>query len=156
MSILPRAAAGGILLTLALTACTSPAPDPIPTRAAPPAPPADSDSAPWSFSTSPDPDSTTLHVEVWQVRCSGGAPPDVSGSVVVYGPDRIYIGAYIHRLPPGDYFCNGGPPTDASFTLDEAVGNREIVDTACLNTRIATSYNCMDGAVRWTPKVLGM
>lgn len=155
MSILPRALAGAIL-ALTLAACTSPAPGPTPTRSAPPAPPSNSDAAPWVFALSPDSESTTLHVKVSQVSCSGGRPPDVSGSVVVYGPDRIYVGAYIHRLPPGDYFCNGGPPTDASFTLDEPVGDREIVDTACLDTRIANSYDCIDGAVRWTPKVLGM
>lgn len=86
----------------------------------------------WAFSDAsypPDPDATQLELLVSEVECSSGR--DIDGLIeptVTYDREQISVLLTAPGLSGKDQTCQGMPPTSYALTLDEAPGERKVVD----------------------------
>jgi hypothetical protein len=87
-----------------------------------------------------------------RMDCSGGKTGTVLDPRVQIEPERIIIRAYVRRLPPGAYTCPGNDEVPVTIELQGPIGNRKLVDAACLEDRAARTAFCLDGGVRWPCK----
>ena len=85
--------------------------------------------------------------------CSGGETGPVLEPVVHMDDERIKVTFAVESLPPGGYECPGNDAVPHVVVLDEPVGDRELVDGACLSGEAATTAPCVDeDPVRWRPQ----
>jgi hypothetical protein len=98
-----------------------------------------------------EPSTESLDIEVSRLECSGGVTGEVLEPVVTFEPGRILIRSDVAPLPDGAYDCRGNDWVAVAVELGESVGDREIVDAACLDERAASTVFCEDGGVRWSP-----
>jgi hypothetical protein len=95
--------------------------------------------------------SERLDVEVTRLECSGGVTGEVLEPVVTLEADRILIRTDVAPLPDGAYTCQGNDRVPVTIELGEPIGDRELVDAACLDEAAASTGFCQDDGVRWTP-----
>jgi hypothetical protein len=90
---------------------------------------------------------------VTRLSCAGGETGTVLGSVVAYEPSRIVIDAKVAPLPPGvAYACPGNNSVRIEVQLAEPIGQRVLVDAACLQGRaVDPAVRVDDSGVRWRP-----
>jgi len=105
----------------------------------------------WSLLNPADvsPFARTLRIGVMRMDCSGGKTGTVLAPRVQIEPERIVIRADVARLPPGAYTCPGNDAVPVTVELRGPIGNRKLVDAACLEDRAARTAYCLDGGVRW-------
>ncbi|WP_168627587.1 hypothetical protein [Cryobacterium sp. BB307] len=97
-------------------------------------------------------ESTTLHLGVVRLECSGGKTGTVLDPEVTNEKDRIVIRTDVEPLQEGAYTCLGNDTVPLTVELSEPVGQRELVDAACLQGRAVTTTFCTDHGVRWSPQ----
>jgi hypothetical protein len=122
--------------------------------AAPPPPPPPGPSVGiWELSDIDAVDATTerIDVEVTRLECSGGVTGEVLEPVVTLEADRILIRTDVAPLPDGAYTCQGNDRVPVTIELGEPIGDRELVDAACLDEAAASTGFCQDDGVRWVP-----
>lgn len=129
---------------------------PEPTRPGTPAdgPEPAGDTATWVLR---DPDrvtsaSTEITIGVTRLDCSGGVTGEVLEPVVEYTGSRVIIRAVVaaidRTLPQR---CQGNDEVPVVVKLSEPIGDRPLVDAACLAGEAVTTSFCADGPVRWHP-----
>ncbi len=94
---------------------------------------------------------TSFSVLVTRLGCANGVTGGVLDPVIVTEADQVVITFSVDPLDPTlDYTC---PPNDANAVLvhlDEPLGNRSLVDGACLGESPARETSlCETGAVRF-------
>jgi hypothetical protein len=119
--------------------------EPGPPASVEPSPPASPDGKPATFwidpSTLPlDRTASTITGFINEIQCASGQPPDgrVLEPVVIYESDAITITFYVTPRP-GDQDCPGNPDHPVTVTLDEAIGDRSILDGSASPPRDATT-----------------
>lgn len=94
-------------------------------------------------------DATSIDIGVTRLGCSGGHTGEPLAPTIAYEDDRILMQIDVPPLPPGAYTCIGGPPVRLTVELDQPVGERELVDGACLEEDAGRTAMCEDHGVRW-------
>ena len=112
------------------------------------------ETATWTV-VSDNPPTTTARsftAMVERLGCSGGETGEVLQPTVSADEERIVVTFSVESLPPGAYTCPGNKAVPYVVELDEPIGNRQLVDGACLSGEAASTSACSDGAVRWSPR----
>ncbi|MDQ0726057.1 hypothetical protein [Microbacterium sp. W4I20] len=140
----------GIILvaSVVLSGCAAaPAPQPPPTTATPD--PSDAPLVPGAPATwqliDPDSvtsDSTTLEVEVTRLDCANGVTGELLAPVVTYDADRVTIRIDAEPTGSGAANCLGNDAVPVTVTLREPVGERTLVDGACISTDAERTAAC--------------
>jgi len=111
---------------------------------APPAP--IGDTATWQV-LAPDPVGPTtrnLTLGVTRLSCAGGKTGAVLTPQVTYETTRIVIRTDAAPLSGGAFTCQGNDSVTVEVRLGEPVGDRELVDAACLEGEAATTAACSE------------
>jgi hypothetical protein len=71
----------------------------------------------------------------------------------MYEDSRILVHVAVAPLPVPDgiYACPGNDAVAVTVQLDEAVGERDLVDAECIGGAAETTAFCVDDGVRWSP-----
>lgn len=94
---------------------------------------------------------TTVAALVTRLGCSGGETGEILKPVVSADGERVVVTFSVEALPDGDYACPGNNSVPYVIELGEPLGDRELVDGACLSGDAASTSFCAEGAVRWSP-----
>ncbi|MFT4468572.1 hypothetical protein ACMX2H_01555 [Arthrobacter sulfonylureivorans] len=97
------------------------------------------------------PDSTALRLGVTRLECASGETGTVLEPDVQFERGRIVIRTDVEPLTGDAYNCQGNDAVPADVELSEPVGNRDLVDAACLGGEAVETVFCEDGPVRWSP-----
>ena len=95
--------------------------------------------------------STSIDVLVMRLDCSNGVTGEILAPVALVRADAVVVRADAVPLPDGAYTCPGNDAVAATVTLPEPLGDRPLVDAACLTGPAASTAFCDAGAVRWKP-----
>ena len=112
------------------------------------------DTAVWDVDANepPTPSSTSITALVTRLGCSGGETGKVLDPVVSADGEQVVVTFSVESLPPdGEYECPANDAVPYVVELDEPLGDREIVDGACLQGEAASTSHCAEGAIRWPP-----
>jgi len=93
-------------------------------------------------------DTTELEIGVTRLGCSSGVTGEVLEPVVTYEPDQIVITVDVARFTAGAADCQGNDVVVVTVELDEPIGQRPLVDGACLKGEAADTSFC-ESATRW-------
>lgn len=93
-------------------------------------------------------ESRELNVAVTRLGCASGKTGSVLTPQLEYELDRILIRTDVVALD-GAYDCQGNDTVSLTIALDEPVGERQLVDAACLETEASDTSACSDDGVRW-------
>jgi hypothetical protein len=94
------------------------------------------------------PRTTELAVGVTRLGCASGATGSVLDPVVEVGGAQVVITIEVEPLPDGPYECQGNETIEYVVNLPEPLGDRDLVDGACLAGEAVGTAACGDGAVR--------
>ncbi|HEY9558943.1 MAG TPA: hypothetical protein VIR58_19565 [Acidimicrobiales bacterium] len=100
----------------------------------------------------PTSDAESFTAMVERLGCSGGETGEVLEPSVAADEGQIVVTMSVEPLPSGDYTCPGNKAEPYVVELDGAIGERQLVDGACLAGEVASTSKCSDGAVRWSPQ----
>lgn len=96
-------------------------------------------------------DSTEFSIGVTRLECASGVTGEVLEPVISYGDSEIVIRADVAPLSGDMHTCQGNDVVPVVVKLAEPIGDRDLVDAACLaGDAVSTSF-CAGGPVRWTP-----
>ncbi len=95
--------------------------------------------------------STELTIGVTRLECASGVTGEVLEPVISYGEAEIVIRADVAPLSGNMHTCQGNDVVPVVVELAEPVGDRDLVDAACLAGEAVTTSFCAGGPVRWTP-----
>ncbi len=88
-------------------------------------------------------DSTTVHLRVTRLGCSGGETGSVLQPELSYETDRIVIRTPVASLPSGNYTCQSNDSVPLTVQLSEAIGRRELVDMECADGPAISTSLCV-------------
>ncbi len=94
------------------------------------------------------PESTSLTVGVTRLACAGGVTGTVLPPVVEAGDGQVVITIGVEPLGPGGHDCQGNDVVEYVVELPEPLGDRDLVDGACLAGEAVGTAACSDGPVR--------
>lgn len=120
-----------------------------------PQPPAEQsgagEAAVWSIDAErpPSPSGRTFPALVERLGCNSGETGQVLAPEVVEEPDQVVITFTVAPSASGFANCVGNKPVPHEVALSAPVGNRTLVDGACLSGPSATTSHCLDGGERW-------
>lgn len=121
------------------------------------------DAAKWSLqsqtSTGPattlKPEMSTFTAYVERLGCSGGVTGTVLDPQIALRDHEVVITFTVDALPDGPQLCPGNDQVAVEVDLGEPIGNRTLVDVACLSgTAGASAGVCSSGSVRWAPPAI--
>ena len=109
------------------------------------------DVATWEVLGGASTDSTSIEVGVTRLGCAGGQTGTPLTPGVAYEPDRIIIEINVDPLDPDmAYTCQTNDMVPVTVDLSEPVGDRMLVDGACLMIAAGGTTVCDDPhGVRW-------
>ncbi len=108
----------------------------------------------WSLlGADPSPQDTALQVGVVRADCAGGKTGQVTGADVQLGAQQVVVGVFVEELAEGAYSCPSNDTVPYTLELGEALGERELVDGACLDAQYESSPACGNGGLRYQPPV---
>lgn len=108
------------------------------------------ETAVWELQSTPSPESTSIDVGVTRLECASGVTGTVLGPRVTAEDDRIVITTPVADNRSDAAECQGNDVVPVTVELGEPIGDRMLVDGACLVTEAADTSFCED-AVRWRP-----
>jgi hypothetical protein len=113
----------------------------------------DGDIAVWGIGEGlPTRSTEAFTASVYRLECSGGETGEVLPPDVSVEETKIVVTFSVKPLPEGvAYTCQGNPSVPYLVELGEPVGERELVDGACLSGEAVTTSFCLEGPVRWSP-----
>jgi hypothetical protein len=91
----------------------------------------------------------TFKALVTRLECSGGETGEVFKPTVLVKQDEIVVTFMAKPMPPADYTCPGNRPVSYVVDLGVSVGDKKLVDGACLDGNAASTSYCLNGPVRW-------
>jgi hypothetical protein len=109
------------------------------------------DTATWTLAE-PDrvnPAATSLTLDVTRLGCAGGKTGAVLEPTFSTSDTQIIIRANVKSITGGAR-CPGNDSVPVTLTLDEPIGNRDLLDASCLEGDAVSARPCAGGAVRWT------
>lgn len=101
----------------------------------------------------PTPDSATFVALVTRLACNSGETGQPQPPIVTVESDRIVVTFSVTPLPTGEaQTCPSNNWVPFTVNLDQTIGQRQLVDGACLDggAAINTAF-CEDGGLRWSP-----
>lgn len=99
--------------------------------------------------TPPTQESRSFTALVTRLGCSDGNTGKVLEPIVSPSEGQIVVTFTVKALPAGAYSCPGNDQVPHLVDLGEPVGNRRLVDGACLAGEAVSTSFCTDGPVRW-------
>lgn len=117
------------------------------------APAGEGDTAVWDVDPAdpPTPSATSVTVMVTRLGCNGGVTGEVLEPEVAADGEQVVVTFSVEPLGAGDYTCPGNDSVPYVVELDGPLGDRDLVDGACLSGDAASTSHCSNGAVRWPP-----
>lgn len=111
------------------------------------------DTAIWEIedASPPTSESTAFTASVTRLGCASGETGEVQEPDVAIEAERVVVTFTVEALSGGDYDCPGNDWVPFQVDIGEPLGDREIVDGACLGGEAATTSFCSDGPVRLSP-----
>lgn len=98
------------------------------------------------------PDSTEITIGVTRLDCNGGVTGEALEPVVEYTESELVIRALVAPIDTDlPRTCPGNDQVPVVVTLTEPIGDRDLVDAACLSGEAVSTSFCAAGPVRWTP-----
>ncbi|MGC3994471.1 MAG: hypothetical protein QM779_10255 [Propionicimonas sp.] len=95
--------------------------------------------------------STTVVIDVTRLECSGGRTGELLEPVVSVAAGEVIIRVDAVPLGAGLRTCPGNDAVEVAVGLPEPLGDRRLVDAACLEGDAVRTSACSAGAVRWKP-----
>lgn len=106
------------------------------------------DPATWQLLVDVTAQSTDLEIEVTRLGCASGATGEVLEPKVNYEEQRIVIEVDVAPYDADAADCQENDAVPISVDLDEPVGERDLIDGACLDGEAMATTYC-ETAVRW-------
>lgn len=133
-----------LLVTPAVVGCVNAPSDRV---AAPPT----GDTATWEVDPErrPTRDAQRVEVLVTRLGCASGKTGEVLPPDVREEDDQVVVTFAVERLARRDQTCPGNAPVPGGVDLDRPLGDRELLDGACLSGEAATTAACVEGPQRW-------
>lgn len=97
------------------------------------------------------PTTTVLTLEVMRAECSGGVTGTVLEPTITFSDSEVLIRAAVEPLAGTAFDCRGNPVVRHTVTLPEPLGERTLMDAACLVAPHLRTSTCAQGATRWSP-----
>ena len=94
---------------------------------------------------------TSFVANVSRVGCNSGETGSVNDPDITVEDDRIVIAFTVSPGEPGSATCPGNLPVAYEVELPEPIGDRELVDPACIGTSISDGDACTDSGIRYPP-----
>ena len=95
---------------------------------------------------------TKLKIGVTRIDCANGVTGQVLEPQLQFESTRIVIRAVVEKQNPGSYDCPSNNVVPVTIDLPNPVGNRELFDAACLDSRMQNTTMCADvNGIRWKP-----
>lgn len=115
--------------------------------------PAEGSTAVWTTDDTAPPsrDSESFTALVTRLECSSGQTGEVLEPHVTADGDRIVVTFTVAPLPEGGYECPSNDQVPYTVQLEEPIGERTLVDGACLSGPALTTSFCTEGPTRWAP-----
>lgn len=104
----------------------------------------------WELTADPSPSSTSIDVGVSRLECASGVTGEVLAPRVTVEDERIVITTPVADNGSDEGECPGNDIVPLTVDLGEAIGDRLLVDGACLSTEAADTTFC-ENEVRWRP-----
>lgn len=104
----------------------------------------------WQLQSEPSRDSTSIDVVVSRFECASGVTGEVLNPLVRSERDRVVVTTPVADNGTDDGECQGNNGVGLNVSLGESLGERILVDGACLDTDARTTTLC-DDPVRWRP-----
>lgn len=92
--------------------------------------------------------SQELHVSVTRLGCASGKTGSVLAPQVKVEADRILIRTDVAALE-GAHECPSNDSVALTINLGQPIGDRQLVDAACLETEASSTTFCSDNGLRW-------
>ncbi|MEM9656700.1 MAG: hypothetical protein AAGA65_31790 [Actinomycetota bacterium] len=86
---------------------------------------------------------------VSRLGCSGGRTGEIWQPDLVLDDDQVVITFFVEPFE-GDATCPGNDEVPYVVDLGQVLGDRELVDGACLAGRAASTTYCSDDGLRWS------
>jgi hypothetical protein len=97
------------------------------------------------------PESTVLRLGVTRMACASGETGAVLEPEVQVEAKRIVIRTPVEEQEPGAYRCPSNNVVPVTVELEAPIGERDLVDAACLDEANLVTAFCIDSGVRWHP-----
>ncbi|WP_404446084.1 hypothetical protein LG315_02420 [Microbacterium marinum] len=104
----------------------------------------------WELQAEPSRDSTSIDIVVSRLECASGVTGELLDPLVRYEDNRVVVTTPVADNGTDDGECQGNNGVALNVSLGEALGERILVDGACLDTDARTTTLC-DDPVRWRP-----
>lgn len=98
-----------------------------------------------------DGQTTSFIADVSRVGCNSGETGSVNDPDITVEDARIVIAFTVSPGEPRSANCQGNPPVAYEVKLPEPIGDRELVDPACIGTSISDGDACTDSGIRYPP-----
>lgn len=105
----------------------------------------------WELRSTPSPKSTEVALVVSRLECAGGVTGEVLSPVVRIEDERVVIETPVADNGSDDGECPGNDAVPVTVRLAEPLGDRALVDGACLDGEAAGLTMC-DQPERWRPE----
>ena len=112
---------------------------------------ADEQTAVWKIdpNTPPMPASERFIALVARLACNDGVTGEVLPPDVAIRRTEVVITFKVAPAKPGFHNCLGNHPVAQSVNVGQPIGDRQLVDGACLSGAAKSTSHCSEGAVRW-------
>jgi hypothetical protein len=94
---------------------------------------------------------TSFVANVSRVGCNSGETGSVNDPDITVEDDRILIAFTVSPGEPGSATCPGNLPVAYEVELPKPIGDRELVDPACIGTSVSDGDACIDSGIRYPP-----
>ena len=90
-----------------------------------------------------DPDSRTLEVEVTRLECADGVTGELLAPVITYDADQVTIRIDAEPRAVENANCQSNDAVPVSVALSEPLGERTLIDGACISTEAQGTAECV-------------
>jgi hypothetical protein len=95
--------------------------------------------------------SDSLQLTVTRLECANGKTGKILEPEVSIGTADIIIRTDAAPISRGAGTCQANKSVSLTIILAEPIGNRSLIDAACLAGEAVRTSSCASGATRWTP-----
>lgn len=99
----------------------------------------------------PTTSSTSFSALVTRIGCNGGRTGEVYAPKLRVDDDEIVVTFSVEAPPDGASTCPSNDEVPYRVEIGEPIGQRTLVDGACLDGAAASTSFCSEGGTRWRP-----